>query len=145
MRGPIVLAMPLFAVLAVVVACSPSYPLCHRGEYQGCSCLGGATGYQACDVTESGYLACTCDGTTPGVDGGRVVADASGEADAPADAASGGAYMTPCGANDACAGAGSICSSFVGRGKICTKPCTQATDCPAPSPGCNMQGICRAP
>jgi len=147
MRGPLVLGTTLFAIVGIAVACSPSYPACYRGEYQRCSCPNGASGYQACDVTEGAYLACTCDGTTPGVDGGRDAAtpDAATPDAGEAGLASGGAYMMACGLNGTCAAPGGICVEFGTRGKICTKPCTQATDCPAPSPGCNMQGICRAP
>ena len=74
MRGLLVLAMTLLVVLASTpgtLACSPSYPPCYRGEYQGCTCASGAHGYQACNVTEDGFQGCVCDGTTPGADGGR--------------------------------------------------------------------------
>lgn len=146
MRGPIVLAMTLLAFVAVVVACTTSYPTCYRGEYQGCFCAPGVPGYQACDVTENSFLACVCDGTTPGIDGGRDTgaADASDAATDPD--ASGAAYMTPCGPNDACAGAGARCFEFGNKGKVCTRNCTQASDCPPPSLGCSPnQAVCRAP
>jgi hypothetical protein len=147
MRGPIVLATVLGTML-VVASCSTSYPPCHRGEYQGCVCANGSHGYQQCNVSEDGYLACVCDGTTPGVDGGRdsglvdaTAADASEAAATPG----GGQYMMSCGANGACAGAGALCYEFGTKGKVCTKPCMQPSDCPAPSPGCGTNQICRAP
>lgn len=150
MRGRIVLAIPaaLTALLVTAVACTTSYPVCYRGEYVGCLCANGASGYQTCNVTEDGFQACVCDGTTPGLDGGR---DASGEAGEAGDAAgeaaaAAGAYMMPCGANGACAEANAVCFEFGNKGKVCTKACTQSSECPPPSPGCSAnQQICRAP
>lgn len=139
MREPLVLATTLFGI-AVLVACSTTYPPCYRGEYQGCACANGAHGYQACNVTEDGFQSCVCDGTTPGLDGGR---DASGEASL-ADAATPGTYLAPCDPAGACTGAGAVCFAFMSRGTICTKTCTQDTECPAPSPGCSpMNGVCK--
>jgi hypothetical protein len=142
MRGPLVLAMA--GVVVTVLACTTSSPPCYRGEYQGCLCPGpgGGSGYQACNVTEDGFQACVCDGTTPGIDGGR---DASA-ADAPAEASATGTYMTPCGPSRECAGVDARCFDFPSKGSVCTKTCTEVTDCPAPSPGCTPNnGVCRAP
>ena len=141
MRGPLVLAMTASLVVLVVFACSPSYAPCYRGEYQGCRCASGAHGYQACNVTEEGFQSCVCDGTTPGVDGGREASDVDAH-----DASTGGAFLAPCGANGACSEAGNVCFAFPSKGQICTKKCTTASDCPAPSPGCTpSNGVCRAP
>ena len=141
MRGPLVLAMTSSLVVLVVLACSPSYAPCYRGEYQGCRCASGAHGYQACNVTEEGFQSCVCDGTTPGVDGGREASDVDAH-----DASAGGAFLAPCGANGACSEAGNVCFAFPSKGQICTKKCTTASDCPAPSPGCTpSNGVCRAP
>lgn len=141
MRGPLVLAMTSSLVVLVVLACSPSYAPCYRGEYQGCRCASGAHGYQACNVTEEGFQSCVCDGTTPGVDGGREASDVDAH-----DASTGGAFLAPCGANGACSEAGNVCFAFPSKGQICTKKCTTASDCPAPSPGCTpSNGVCRAP
>jgi hypothetical protein len=146
MRGLLVLAMTLMVVLASTLACSPSYAPCYRGEYQGCSCANGAHGYQACNVTEDGFQACVCDGTTPGVDGGRdaSVVEAS-VADASEAGVSGG-YLQPCGPGGTCKEAAAVCFSFTSKGQLCTKKCTMASDCPAPSAGCStMNGVCKAP
>lgn len=141
MRGPLVLAMTSSLVVLVVLACSPSYAPCYRGEYQGCRCASGAHGYQACNVTEEGFQSCVCDGTTPGVDGGREASDVDAH-----DASTGGAFLAPCGANGACSEASNVCFAFPSKGQICTKKCTTASDCPAPSPGCTpSNGVCRAP
>ena len=143
MRGLLVLATTLLVVLSctlATVACSPSYPPCYRGEYQGCSCAGGMHGYQACNVTEDGFQACVCDGTTPGADGGRdaSVVDAS-------EAGTTGGYLSPCGPNGTCSEPGGVCFSFTSKGQVCTKKCTLTSDCPAPSPGCSTNnGVCKA-
>jgi hypothetical protein len=143
MRGLLVLAMTLLVVLASTVACSPSYPSCYRGESQGCSCANGRHGYQACNVTEDGFQACICDGTTPGADGGR---DASVIDAHPEEAGASGGYLSPCGPNGTCTGAGSVCFPFTSKGQLCTKKCTMSSDCPAPSAGCStMNGVCKAP
>ncbi len=137
------LALMMLLVGVVVLSCTTSYPPCYRGEFRGCRCSNAATGYQACDVTEEGFLACVCDGTTPGVDGGRDAGD-SGQA---SEAAAGPGYLEACGPNDACDGEGLVCFAFGGgKGKICTTTCAEAQVCPAPSPGCSpMNGVCRAP
>jgi hypothetical protein len=45
--------------------------------------------------------------------------------------------------------AGVSCQVYTAKNaKLCTHSCTAATaaaDCPAPSPGCNNMGVCRAP
>jgi len=145
MRGLLVLATTLLVVLSCILAtgaCSPSYPPCYRGEYQGCSCAGGVHGYQACNVTEDGFQGCVCDGTTPGVDGGRdasVVVDAS-------EAGTTGGYLSPCGPSGTCSEQGAVCFSFTSKGQICTRKCTLSSDCPAPSSGCSTNnGVCKAP
>jgi hypothetical protein len=161
MRGLIAPASTLAGTTLVVtmLACTTDYPPCYRGEYQACLCAGGASGangangatrgYQVCNVTEDGFQACVCDGTTPGVDGGRdassgeaSVGDASLESSAPGTST----YMTPCGPNGECRGPDARCFEFATKGKTCTKTCAQASDCPAPSPGCApSNGVCRAP
>lgn len=147
MRGPLVLAMT--AVVVTVLACSTSYPPCYRGEYQACLCSAGsneARGYQACNTTEDGFAACVCDGTTPGVDGGRDAGDAGEAGDAAEAGPAVGTYLAPCGPNGECAGPDARCFDFPSKGRICTKTCAQASDCPAPSTGCTPNnGVCRAP
>jgi hypothetical protein len=51
-------------------------------------------------------------------------------------------FLAPCNANSDCASM--LCHSFPGAGgDFCTLPCTKDSECPAPSPGCNPQGVCR--
>lgn len=148
MRGPIVLAShTVFAAFVVtVLACSPSYPPCYRGEYAGCFCSSGASGYQACRVTEDGFDTCVCDGTTPGVDGGRDASVSEATDDAASEGGATGVYLAPCGPNGECAGVEARCFDFPSKGSVCTKTCTLDADCPAPSPGCTPKnGVCRVP
>ncbi len=147
MRGSF--ALP--ALVVAVIACTTSYPPCYRGEYRSCTCGEDASrgaGYQICSAAADGYEACVCDGTTPGLDGGRDASDAGGAADATAaaDADQGAAYLTPCGAGGACRGAEALCFTFGNKGKVCTRRCSVAADCPAPSLGCSPNnGVCRPP
>jgi hypothetical protein len=65
---------------------------------------------------------------------------------APADAAptvsdGGLGLYAPCSGNGDCASG--VCHDYPMRGTFCTKPCTAASDCPAPSPGCTPMGVCR--
>lgn len=129
-------------VVSIAAACGEDRPPCYRGDFIGCTCDGGRHGYQACRDAEDGYAACVCDGTTPGLD--ASIADASqSEAEASADAGK-LSLFSPCTTNEECDSG--LCFEFGMGQRICTKPCTAATaatDCPAPSPGCNNKGVCR--
>lgn len=59
-------------VAAALPACRTDYPVCHADDYAICTCADGSAsyGYQRCLADESGYGACVCDGTTPGLDAG---------------------------------------------------------------------------
>jgi hypothetical protein len=52
-------------------------------------------------------------------------------------------FMAECASNEQCQTGN--CYPFGMKGPHCTKPCTSAADCPAPSPGCNNKGLCKAP
>ena len=39
--------------------------------------------------------------------------------------------------------ASTICYFYRVKGQFCTQLCTASTDCPAASPGCSGQGVCR--
>src|SRR5262245_14593966 len=77
---------------------------------------------------------------------------AAQEAAAPADlstladagnASDGGLPLfAACTSHDQCASG--LCHFYPARAaSFCSKPCTTAADCPAPSPGCNMMNVCR--
>jgi hypothetical protein len=77
-------------------------------------------------------------------DGSSVQVDSAA---ADSDGALGGAgglagFLAPCSANADCASM--LCHYYPGVGSsFCSKPCSTAADCPAPSPGCNGMGVCR--
>ncbi len=129
------------AMLAAAGACAEvDRPGCYAGDFVACACASGARGYATC-AGNGTYAACVCDGHTPGTDGSAD--DAEAGADAP-PAKQG--FMAVCAKNDECESG--ICKDFPSRGTFCTRACTTATaatDCPAPSPGCNKDGVCKAP
>ncbi len=61
-----------FVVATTSAACHEDQPACFVGEFAGCSCRPGVTGYQVCLPSEEGYGTCVCDGKTPGIDAGRA-------------------------------------------------------------------------
>jgi hypothetical protein len=123
--------------LSLVAACAEDRPACYTGDFRACACAGGASGYQAC-VSPDGYGACVCDGTTPGLDASAV------EASVDAGAESGLLpFMSACATNDQCDTG--LCFPFNAKGPRCSKPCKTDGDCAPPSPGCNNQGVCKAP
>jgi hypothetical protein len=129
-------------VVVVAAACGePAGRTCYPGDYQACTCGGGAPGYQACDAAGDGYGACDCSGTPP------WVADAATD-----DAATGGdcdartlGFLCPCSPSGEACASGLVCFDFPAKGAACTKTCSTASDCPAPSPGCNNMGVCKSP
>lgn len=46
--------------------------------------------------------------------------------------------------NDECAEP-MLCFNYNARGPLCTFACTVAEDCPEPSTGCSMRGVCTPP
>jgi len=124
--------------LAVPVACRVDGPPCYAGDFVGCTCSNGKTGYQSCLPDEERYAACVCDGTTPGLDGSFEDADAD-----VVDANTKLPFMSRCTKNEDCEA--NDCHLFSQQGSFCTKTCKTTEDCPAPSTGCNNRGICKAP
>ena len=137
------------AVLAVVVgACGEGSggAGCLPEDVERCTCGDGRSGFTVCDPKSgSGYGACDCS-----LDASPYLPEAGVEAasDGSGEGGDGGLmFMSPCSMS---AGApqcppGTSCDEFPAKGDHCSKPCKVATDCPAPSPGCNMMGVCKAP
>lgn len=146
-RGPRAIASRGACALAVALltgvcgACFETEPACYAGDHRACACAvpAGARGYQACLEGGGGYAPCVCDGTTPGVDGSAPDAADDGAPDATAKKE----LLAACEKNEDCASG--LCFAFNAKGQRCSKACTSASDCPAPSPGCNNLGICKAP
>jgi len=136
----------LLGVMAVA-ACSEGNgaTACLPQDVERCQCGDGRSGYSVCDPDAgSGYGACDCDlDASPYL---PAVPDAAAS-DAAADGGSCSTmplgFMCPCLSSAQCASG--VCGVFPAKGNRCTVPCKTAMDCPAPSTGCNMMGICKSP
>ena len=122
---------------AIVFACGEDRPLCYPGDFIGCSCANGAYGYSACGEFGDGpaYGPCDCSGAIPGVD--------AGPPDVAAEAAAKLALFEPC--TDAAQCESGVCFEYGDQRSLCSKTCSGASDCPAPSSGCNGKGACKPP
>jgi hypothetical protein len=138
------------AVLLLVVACNEgnSGASCLPEDVERCTCDDGRDGFDVCDPDGGGgYGACNCD-----LDASPYLPEAGEEASADAAESDGGGpgalvFMSAC---STASGApqcppGTSCDDFPAKGQFCSKPCKEATDCPPPSPGCNMMGTCKTP
>jgi hypothetical protein len=119
---------------------------CYPTDWRACACGDGAPGYQQCDDAGEAYGACDCTGTIPGLTTGAAASGGAGQGGGSAGA--GGAtlkkFMEECGLDEDCETG--LCHFYMGKGaSLCSKSCTGAADCPPPSPGCNLMGICKAP
>jgi hypothetical protein len=148
-----------FVLLALLVgfpvaACSEGNGAaeCLPEDVQRCHCEDGREGYRVCSPDgSSAYGACDCDldaspylPQLPADDGG------AGEGDGATEGGAGGGdaglmFLSPCDPGDDQCPPNTSCDAFPAKGPHCSKPCTVATDCPMPSPGCNMMGVCKAP
>jgi hypothetical protein len=136
--GAVLLFVGGLAVLAP--ACGGKETPCYAGDWQRCDCATGGSGYQQCSADGEAYGACDCSGNIPGVP------SLDGSVDAPAESAPDAGllpFMSPCEKNEECVTGN--CFPFNSKGPHCTKPCTQATDCPPPSTGCSNMGVCKSP
>lgn len=153
MGSPSRLVVLVAALTAPMGACEPEGRPCYPGDYVACTCGDGAEGYARCSDDGEAYGACDCtsgvpSGSTTG-GAGKAGGGGAGGGDA-ASGASGGAdgggslpFMSPCDANEECETG--LCHVYNAKGTFCSKPCESASDCPPPSPGCNMMGVCKAP
>jgi hypothetical protein len=132
-------------VAALVVACTDDGTPCYPQDYRACDCPGAPHGFQQCTADGQTYGTCDCSGKTPGVPtGDAATADVVSPAvDASNDAGSLLPFMSACGKNEECETG--LCFNFPSKGPHCTRSCTQPTDCPPPSLGCNPQSVCKAP
>lgn len=135
-RLPSALVSAGLAALAAS-ACESEPRACYAGDVVACACDGGAGGFARCGV-EATFGACDCAGGVPGVDASSL--DAGGDVDAAPPKL---ALYAPCAEDSQCESG--LCYAFNAKGPRCSKPCSGAADCPAPSPGCNGKGICKAP
>jgi hypothetical protein len=139
LAGWVLAAFACGAVFAA--ACTNKGTPCAVGDWEHCACASGGTGYQQCSADGQAYGACDCSGNIPGIPSADAGSDAS--------AAEGGTdagllpFMSACSKNEECDTG--LCFNFNAKGPHCSKPCTQATECPPPSTGCNNMGVCKAP
>jgi hypothetical protein len=119
---------------------------CLPQDVERCRCDDGRSGYRVCDPDAGrGYGACDCDldaspylPAVPDAVAPDAVAPEGGSCDTMPLG-----FMCPCVSGDQCATG--VCGVFPAKGNRCTVPCKTAMDCPPPSPGCNMMGVCKAP
>ncbi len=136
-------------VVALASACTDDGRPCYPQDYRACACPGAPHGFQQCTSDGQTYGACDCSGAVPGVsDGGGSGGEASAvDGPAPdgpaAEAAALLPFMSPCDTDAQCDT--NLCFNFPSKGPHCTRHCTQPTECPPPSGGCNPQGVCKAP
>jgi len=144
------------ALLGAVTACTGSSSgSCYPGDKTACACAAGAQGFRTCGA-DGTPGACACPMGTGGGSGGTTTSassttttSSSTSASTGAASSSGGAdggllpFLAACTQNAQCTTG--LCFDFPAKGDFCTKPCTSPADCPAPSPGCNGKGVCKAP
>jgi hypothetical protein len=139
------LAVVLLAALASP-ACQTNGARCAPGDYVACACPTRVLGFARCAPSGEEYSLCDCSGALPP---GVVDLEAGAHSDGPAsddagDATSGKLpFMSPCAKDVECETG--LCFVFTAKGPRCSKGCQVDTDCPPPSPGCNLQGICKSP
>jgi hypothetical protein len=122
----------LLLALVLLGGCSERRT-CYEGDFAPCTCNDGKAGYAACDVASDAFGACGYCGTVP----------------RPSECEGGGGsggllgFMETCAADSECETG--YCHNFNAKGPKCTMSCQVDSDCPCPSPGCNMMGVCKAP
>jgi hypothetical protein len=119
---------------------------CYEGDFIACTCDDGRAGFAACDVAADEHSACGSCGEVPGApftsSGGAGGSGGSGGAGGAGGSALLG-FLETCTKDEECETG--LCHTFNAKGPKCSQPCQADADCPPPSPGCNMMGICKAP
>lgn len=127
------------AAMLLASACAER-PACHEGDYRACECDDGTCGFAACDVAAGTFGACGSCGVVPG-------SQVSCEVDEGTGGAGGGptqlGFLETCTVDEECETG--LCFTFNAKGPKCSKPCQTDSECPPPSSGCNMKGVCKAP
>lgn len=138
-------ATAAFAI-GILAACSSSTDTtasdCTTGQSEVCKCADGTTSTAQCVAGKTSTCACGVDaGTTDAAQGGDGAHDGGGPNTSDAGF---GQYLGPCMVTANCP-MGDICFQFGTKGLVCTKSCTDSTQCPAPSPKCNPKMVCAPP
>jgi hypothetical protein len=139
------LASCLAGALALVVgaACTVDATPCYPGDYVACTCGSGARGLSQCATDGAAYGVCDCSGKVAGTSSAPGPADGGAVPDGATDDGGKLAFLAPCSSNDQCST--NLCFRYNAKGPHCSMPCKVDSDCPAPAPGCNMMGVCKAP
>jgi hypothetical protein len=126
-------------------ACEDGARFCYPGDYRTCDCADETAGYERCDASGSAYGECDCSGNVPGLPSGAGGASGGSGGGGTAGAGGGGLlpFASPCDVNEECESG--LCHLFNAKGTHCTMPCAGPEDCPPPSDGCNMMGLCKVP
>lgn len=147
--------MALVVTMGTLPACLDGDRACYPSDWRACACADGAPGYAQCDAAGEAYGACDCSGMVPGLTTGPASSSGVGGAGQGGGGAggdggatgSGGAplqgFLEDCALAEECESG--ICHNFPAKGPKCTLQCAGPADCPPPSTGCNMMGVCKAP
>ena len=135
-------------VIGILAACSSSTDTtasdCTTGQTEVCKCADGTTSTAQCVAGKTSTCACGVGvdaGATDAAEGGDGSKDGGGPNTSDAGF---GQYLGPCMVTADCP-MGDICFQFGTKGLVCTKNCTDSTQCPAPSPKCNPKMVCAPP
>jgi len=144
---PRVARLAILGALLLAGACSEPRT-CYEGDFVACACDDGRSGFAACDAQSDAFGACGYCGTVPGaLTGSGATGGAGGSGGAGGGGGTGGTellgFMETCTTNAECESG--LCHTYNAKGMKCTIPCQVDGDCPLPSPGCNMMGVCKAP
>lgn len=137
----------LASAIALVAAACGEDRACYEGDFQSCTCEEGKAGFAACDVANDAYGACGYCGTVPGSAAAAGGTGGTGGAGGSGGGGSGGGallgFLETCSKDEECET--KLCYTFNAKGPKCTTHCQTDGECPAPSPGCNNMGVCKAP
>lgn len=142
------IASSTLLVVGLLVACGSSTDVgssssCTTGQSEACKCADGTASTAQC---VGGTLStCACGTADAGESDAAHSADGSKDGGGVNTSDAGfGQYLGPCKVTADCP-TGDICFQFGTKGLVCTKTCTDSTQCPAPSPKCNPKMVCAPP
>ncbi|MDB5220793.1 MAG: hypothetical protein JWO86_8720 [Myxococcaceae bacterium] len=145
MRAHTAFASAGLLMVGLLFACGSSTDVgsssCTTGQAEACNCADGTSSTAQCVGGTLSTCACSVDGGTDAAQSGDGSKDGGGVSTSDAGF---GQYLGPCKVTADCP-MGDICFQFGTKGFVCTKNCTDSTQCPAPSPKCNPKMVCAPP
>lgn len=134
----------------LIASCVDEGQFCYAGDYRRCECEDGASGFEQCNSVGEAYGECDCESGIPGAASGTGGAAGGSGGSGGASGGAGGSggaellpFLSPCDEDEECESG--LCFAFNAKGPHCTTPCDGPEDCPPPSTGCNMMGVCKVP